>query len=120
MKIKTLDGKWSLRPADNAAISRNTAFFSENEKLEMNLPGDVHSALLERGIIKDPYYAKNELEMLWVGQNGWNLSRDFSYEKEDGRVILSLTRVDTVCSVFLNGQRKSAGPTISLPAGTLT
>ena len=59
MKIKTLDGKWSLRPADNAAISRNTAFFSENEKLEMNLPGDVHSALLERGIIKDPYYAKN-------------------------------------------------------------
>ena len=104
MKIKTLDGKWSLRPADNAAISRNTAFFSENEKLEMNLPGDVHSTLLERGIIKDPYYAKNELEMLWVGQNGWNLSRDFSYEKEEGRVILSLTRVDTVCSVFLNGK----------------
>ncbi|MGN0907174.1 MAG: glycosyl hydrolase 2 galactose-binding domain-containing protein [Bullifex sp.] len=103
MKIQTLDGKWSLKPADHAAISRNTAYFNENETIDMNLPGDVHSTLLEHGIIKDPYYAKDELDTLWVGQNDWTVSRDFTYEKEEGRTILSLTRVDTVSEVILNG-----------------
>ena len=104
MQTQLLDGTWSLSSVDPSAIAKNCSYFSNINRLDMNIPGDVHSTLLNRGFIKDPYYAADELSTLWVGQNDWKIERDFTFKKSEGKVILSLTRVDTFACIILNGK----------------
>ena len=33
---------------------------------DVQIPGDVHSALLQAGKIKDPYWGKNELDIQYL------------------------------------------------------
>ncbi len=76
--------------------------------LQVQVPGDVHSALLEAGLIKDPYYAFNELENLWVGRTDWRISRTFTLGAEDlahAAVYLRLKDVDTFCDISINGHK---------------
>ncbi|MGL4269282.1 MAG: glycosyl hydrolase 2 galactose-binding domain-containing protein, partial [Plesiomonas sp.] len=71
------------------------------------LPGDIHSALLDAGLIPDPYFANNEPRVQWVGESEWHLSRSFTLSSHDmtaSRLLLSLTFVDTMASVWVNGQ----------------
>ena len=37
----------------------------------MQVPGDVHSALLSAGIIPDPYAGRNERDVQWVAEVAW-------------------------------------------------
>ncbi|MCR5547592.1 MAG: hypothetical protein K6F25_02425 [Bacteroidales bacterium] len=74
--------------------------------ISMQVPGDVHSALLEAGLIKDPYYGFNELENLWVGRTEWVISRTFALDAaflQHEAVWLRLEDVDTFCDVRING-----------------
>ncbi|EPX61672.1 Beta-mannosidase [Cystobacter fuscus DSM 2262] len=75
--------------------------------LKITLPGDVHSALQEQGIIPDPYFGKNEAEVQWVAHEDWRLSRSFRLDASDldGRWYLDLDFVDTVATVRVNGER---------------
>ncbi len=45
------------------------------------LPGDVHSALLEAGIIEDPYYGDNETKVQWVSEKDWIFKRTFEISR---------------------------------------
>ncbi|MFW5693675.1 MAG: beta-mannosidase [Alkalispirochaeta sp.] len=81
-------------------------------QLPVQIPGDVHSALLAAGVIPDPFYGRNEVEIQWVGRRGWTMRRHFSLDTADidGGALASLERrilefdvVDTVAEVFLNG-----------------
>ncbi|MEX2444771.1 MAG: glycoside hydrolase family 2 protein [Alkalispirochaeta sp.] len=73
----------------------------------VQIPGDVHSALLEAGIIPDPFQGRNELEIQWVGRRGWTMRRwvmlDGDVIQEAERWILEFDVVDTVAEIFLNG-----------------
>jgi len=50
--ILNLQGQWNLSSADGRISNIN-----------IKLPGDIHSALIEENKIPDPYYDKNELEV---------------------------------------------------------
>ena len=39
----------------------------------MRVPGDVHTALLEAGVIPDPYVGRNEYAVRWVADRDWTL-----------------------------------------------
>ena len=43
----------------------------------MRVPGDVHTALLEAGVIPDPYRGRNEYAVRWVADRDWTLTRTF-------------------------------------------
>ena len=76
----------------------------------MNIPGDVHSALLREKIIPDPYYAFNEKDTLWVGRENWKISRTFPYTKEAGTsAFLVFDSADTIFTVTINGKKAGAG-----------
>ena len=76
----------------------------------MNIPGDVHSALLRKKIIPDPYYAFNEKDTLWVGNENWKISKTFTYKKEAGTSsFLVFDSADTIFTVTLNGKKAGAG-----------
>ncbi len=93
-----LAGRWSL-----AEIGGSHASW-------IDIPGDVHSALAEAGLIEDPYYGRNEYEVRWVADRDWRLSRDFDLPEGaalDGW-LLEIDRLDTVAEISLNGERIAA------------
>ncbi len=79
-----------------------------------SIPGDFHSALLNAGIISDPFYGFNEKDCLWVGKTDWTISRNFFYDRKqnlsnNARAILELTEADTFFTVFINGKECGKG-----------
>ena len=75
-------------------------------KAPISLPGDVHAALIEAGEIPDPYFADNETRVMWVHDTPWTMERTFTATPADidGYLTLTLENVDTIATVFLNGE----------------
>jgi beta-mannosidase len=95
--VVDLAGTWSVRQKDGDAAA-----------IPMQIPGDVHSALLAAKLIPDPYFGRNEDEVQWVGKKEWLVER--SFDVPDGllarkSVCLRLEHVDTFCTLSINGQR---------------
>ncbi|XP_047466185.1 beta-mannosidase [Mugil cephalus] len=90
----SLDGKWSLSNS-NGSVS----LFAE-------IPGCVHSALQQQGIIQDPYFRFNDLSYRWIALDNWTYTTTFTSSAQmrvKQKVLLIFDGVDTVASVSLNG-----------------
>ena len=101
MRTLFLDGEWQLTATSPAL---NDAGVNAGDGFTMTIPGDVHSTLLEHGIIQDPYYGTNELDCLWVGKSDWSIERSFHYRKSSERCFLCLEKVDTIATLLINGK----------------
>lgn len=74
----------------------------------MRVPGGVHSALLKVGLMKNPFWGRNELETQWVAKEDWVVERRFEVPPRflaHKSVILRLEDCDTFCTVYVNGQK---------------
>ncbi|MDR6121408.1 beta-mannosidase [Bacillus sp. SLBN-46] len=70
------------------------------------VPGDVHSTLIERKLIDDPFYGHNDLKCQWVEEKVWwyRSTFDFHDEIQQGdRYELIFEGLDTFATVYLNG-----------------
>ncbi len=67
----------------------------------MRVPGDVHSALFEAGVIPDPYHGRNEYAVRWVADRDWTLSRTF--DDTGGQRFFVADCLDTIADIRLNG-----------------
>ena len=91
-----LDGQWTLRQD------------GKDEAIPASVPGVVHTDLLAAGKIPDPFDAKNEDDLQWIGEAAWTYSRDFDVDAamlKRGHVVLRFDGLDTVATVTLNGQK---------------
>jgi beta-mannosidase len=93
--VQSLAGRWQLSDSKggNACV--------------LDLPGDVHSALLAAGLIPDPFVGFNEEQVQWVGERDWIARRSVRIEEElldAPSVYLNADVVDTFCSIHVNGQ----------------
>ena len=72
---------------------------------KIDLPGDVHTALLEAGEIPDPYFGQNEDAVAWVYKTPWTVERTFDVpaDMNDGFLTLTLSEIDCIATVLLNG-----------------
>lgn len=79
---------------------------SKDVATTINLPGDVHTALLDADIIPDPYFGDNEQKVMWVSNTPWNAERTFKVAKgeADGYLTLTLSEVDCIATIKLNGK----------------
>ncbi len=105
-----LAGVWGLTDEDGAY------------DLSITLPGDVHSALIHQGVLDDPFFGRNELEVQWVGQRGWTMTRNFVLPEaaplshEDGpRWILTIDTVDCTGTIRVNGSEVWQGTNMFVP-----
>ncbi|XP_038167882.1 beta-mannosidase isoform X1 [Arvicola amphibius] len=78
-----------------------------NGSLELpgTVPGCVHSALYQRGLIQDPYYRFNDLRYRWISLDNWTYSTDFKIPfnvSEWQKVRLIFEGVDTVAEILFN------------------
>lgn len=94
-----LKGQWQLKPIN---IEENKFGITQEKTYSINIPGDVHSSLIEQNVISDPYYGKNEDDILFIGRGDWKIEREFEYRKKTKYCFLKLEKLDTVSTLFLN------------------
>lgn len=69
------------------------------------VPGLVHVALLEAGLILDPYLDRNETTVTWIGQSSWEYATTFEWAPDgQDRHELVFDGLDTFAEVNLNGR----------------
>ncbi len=103
MVVKKIDlnGEWQLawqKKQDTANFDKRPL----NSLIAVDVPGDVHSALLKAGTIKDPVNAGNENKTAWVGQQEWWFYRDFKLPEHDGIVEIKFGGLDLDAEIWLN------------------
>ncbi|AEC02114.1 beta-mannosidase [Parasphaerochaeta coccoides] len=114
METLSLSGEWRLSPLSAMDTEKYTRFFADSSTdgrtttIPCKIPGDIHTALLERQLIPNPYYDTFELDTLWVGKTDWKLARKFpvTADQLQGSVaLLNLIMADTFIEIRLNGTR---------------
>jgi beta-mannosidase len=72
--------------------------------LEGEIPGSVHTDLLKRGRIPDPFVADNELQVQWVAERDWLYKVTFPVDTDllkEERVFLVCDGIDTLSEVSI-------------------
>lgn len=74
-----LSGIWKLMHFDvgeKNPLELAAPGFDDRFWIGASVPGDVHTALVERGIIDPPYYGHNDIKSRWIEQkNGGTVQR---------------------------------------------
>lgn len=93
MKKLSLNGRWQLKQA------------GKEEKIQAEVPGCVHTDLIAAGVIDDPFYRNNEEKLMWIGEKGWDYSREFNISSEflnKKKIILNCQGLDTLADIYVN------------------
>lgn len=93
---------------DIVELNTNWEFRAVNDShwLPAIVPGSVHTDLMNNGIIKDPFYRLNELDVQWIDKKNWEYKTNFEIpESVLNRDVIELDfkGLDTYADVFLNG-----------------
>ncbi|KAM9356449.1 beta-mannosidase isoform 2-T2 [Pholidichthys leucotaenia] len=90
----SLNGKWRLSNM-NGSLS-----------LSAQVPGCVHSALLQQRYIQDPYFRFSDVSYRWIALDNWTYTTTFSVSAQlrvKQKVVLVFDGVDTIATISLNG-----------------
>ncbi|MFC4615260.1 glycoside hydrolase family 2 protein [Cellulomonas algicola] len=74
-------------------------------RVRARVPGTSHTALLDEGLIPDPYLDRNEDVLAWMRRTDWAYERqlDLDPAADDERVDLVFDGIDTVATLTLDG-----------------
>ncbi len=92
--ILPLNGAWEFRQQGS------------EESHPAQVPGCVHTDLRRNGLIPDPFWGSNELQLQWIEETDWEYSTTFDVPAELlAREHLELVAdgLDTVATITLNG-----------------
>lgn len=111
-----LDSGWEF--AQSEWLEKQTLAYAKVPGwLPATVPGHVHLDLVANGIIEHPFKEMHELGCRWVDEADWSYRTTFEWHPDASRPfrVLKFAGLDTVCEVFLNGQRLSASDNMFLP-----
>lgn len=112
-KMTSLDGTWRLYIAENRfckAFAKELC--DENSLSRLNIgpidgsvPGNFELDMLRDGLIDDPFFGTNVLELQKLENRHLWYVRNFDYKKEaDGTPTLRFEGIDTFADIYLNGR----------------
>ena len=88
-------------------LTRNWSFQApDGAWLPAEVPGCIHKDLLRHGLIPDPFYGRNELELGWIAERAWLYRLAFTAPadiRDHEHLDLVFDGLDTVATVLLNG-----------------
>ena len=91
MKRSDLCGKWSMIGGEYRAMG--------------NIPGSVYSFLhIDNDILPNPHYGCNEDIYTALAEREFTFERDFEYSLSGNIAYLVFEGLDTLCSIYLNGE----------------
>lgn len=88
MEKFTLNGKWNIK--------------SNTYDVVGDVPGSVYSALLNLGLMEDPFYRDNERKAIEILDEEFTFSKEFDYVKKSSSTLLVCEGIDTLCSLYIN------------------
>lgn len=97
----------SSRKKITIAINRNWEFrqVGTDKWYPATVPGTVHTDLMHNGIIDDPYYRLNELQVQWIDKADWEYRCSFDVGQDlkgySNKVVV-FGGLDTYADVYLN------------------
>ncbi|MGB5893566.1 MAG: sugar-binding domain-containing protein, partial [Ignavibacteriaceae bacterium] len=100
MKKIELNNNWKFKIANSS-----NGFEKYNSWMNCDVPGTVHTDLLNLGLIKDPYYEDNERRLQWVSEQDWVYKTSFDLPNNfitDNPINLVFEGVDTIAEAWLN------------------
>ncbi len=102
-KTISLNGEWQMAWCDIGA--GNPAHFAAMDKLLYQVPGDVHTPLIQAGLMGEPLYGVHDLACRWVEDKEFWCERTFVLEPDRMRAVMQLTfeGLDCTADVYLNG-----------------
>ncbi|MBI5404088.1 MAG: glycoside hydrolase family 2 protein [Ignavibacteriae bacterium] len=77
----------------------------KSEWLTANVPGTVHTDLLQNRIIGDPFFGSYETSLQWIEQSDWEYQMVFNLSEEifsQQNIELNFEGLDTYARVYLN------------------
>src|SRR5947208_13356991 len=116
MRITPLKGSWTFTRLDPGP-GYPQANVDRQGWLPATVPGHVHLDLLANGIIADPFARMGELGCRWVDESDWSYRTTFSWSPDPAlpQRVLRFEGLDTVCEVFLNGEKIARHDNMFLP-----
>lgn len=108
--------EWTARAADARAVALpaecDTPAFRERlaRGVPARVPGCVHQALIDAGLIESPDRGDAEESLQWIGSARWEYRCAFACSAaqaapgESDHLELVIDRLDTVCTLELNGK----------------
>ena len=110
---KILDGAWKLYWADHGAVKTNADSYTTAEGLaasgmpsiDAEVPGNFEQSLYKAGVIDDPYFGMNTLDMQkYENKHVWYAAGfDLDFEP-DNETILLFEGVDNYADIYINGK----------------
>ena len=79
----------------------NHAFPSKYGFIPMTVPGDVTTALIENGIVEEPFLKENTKKNQWIKDLSWWLVRDFDVTEEMLNEDIVRLNIETVSYTHL-------------------
>lgn len=78
----------------------------KQEWVPAQVPGDIYSALLEAGKMKDPFFGDNEYEAKALMEEDYEYRTVFQFHEEEfsdcQEMVLRFDGVDTIADIYLN------------------
>ena len=96
LNVMDLTGQWQVRQPGG------------DRSFDARVPGCIHTDLMHNGVIEDPFYRENEVDVQWVSETAWIYERTFDVPAsliERQRVLLICDGLDTFATLTLNGKR---------------
>jgi len=106
-----LNGTWKLGyfdPGDGLKEGAHLPAYDDIAWVSVAVPGEVHVALRDAGVIEDPFYDRNAEKCRWMENREFWYRRSFDLPDappdEKTRYILRFHGLDTYATVYLNGE----------------
>lgn len=96
MRKQSLNGKWKIENLETGISCMG------------EVPGSVIAALVEQGIVEEPYYRANEYKVREQMRNRYKFSKIFEVEElcfQAKEIELVCYGIDTLAEIFLNGHK---------------
>jgi len=101
-----INDNWKYRILPNSNEVKSSDKLVEHKWYNAEVPGTIHTDLIREGIIDDPFYSDNELQMGWIDNCDWEYELSFNYDSIDLTKEYSLLfeGLDTIAEIRLNGE----------------
>lgn len=101
MEKTLLSQNWQMK------IIGENVYGITNDWMDVKIPGSVYGNLLEKGLIPDPYYRMNELDVLKLMERDFYFRTAFMLTKEQLEadcLLLRFDGIDTLSDIYLNDE----------------
>ena len=101
-------GFWPGEPLWTTSVESTVQRRGVTPWMKATVPGGVHKALENAGLIADPDFGMNSLLCEWVEHRWWVYRTFFDTPDHPGRKYLRFEGVDDECRILLNGREIAA------------